>query len=418
MSHQVALTLRAPIKQGQAAGLERLLASMSADSAHSPVIPFARLPGTHFARLLTVDDGDTPCLLLLLDCDAPAEQRLRELVAVAGKGLDELLRHCEGYPTAGRMTAEQRLGYLRSRLTSVDVFYVHAVGRTLQQIRQEAQLRQAIGAFLDRAGHDWQGFDALKIREVIRAFVQSEPTLVWAGTPAAPLELSFRLREALRQYGTLLLLLGLAPALIPALLVWAVALRLHERRDPAPLVPLDPARLRALSDGEDVGVQNAISTLAAIKPGRFWRLTATLLLGIASYGSRHIFNRGSLAGLTTVHFARFMRLDNGARVLFTSYYDGSLESYMNDFIDQVSSVLNLAFGDQSGYPRTRWLALDGATDEAGFKTFLRGHQIPTQVWYSAYDQLAAVNIDNNARIRAGLYGVMSLAQAQEWLRRL
>jgi hypothetical protein len=194
--------------------------------------------------------------------------------------------------------------------------------------------------------------------------------------------------------------------------------RFHELTDPPPSVKLDLDRLRDLSDAEDYIVQNAISTLADIKPGRFWRLTATIFLGVANYSSRHIFNQGNLSGLTTVHFARFMKLDNGRKVLFTSYYDGSLESYMNDFIDQVSWVLNAVFGNESGYPKTRWLFFDGATNELGFKTFLRGHQIPTQVWYSAYERLAAVNIDNNAQIRKGLYGDMSPTQAEEWLRRL
>ncbi|HEY8742191.1 MAG TPA: hypothetical protein VIU62_03785, partial [Chloroflexota bacterium] len=232
-----------------------------------------------------------------------------------------------------------------------------------------------------------------------------------------PLELSFRVGEALHKYGVLVLLLVLLPALIPAALAWLIVLRIHELRDPPPAIKLDPARLRALGEREDFGVQNAISTLAEIKPGGFWKLTATIFLGVANYSSRHIFTNGSLSGLTTVHFARLMKLDKGRKVLFTSYYDGSLESYMNDFVDQVAWVLNSVFGNQNGYPRTRWLVLGGARDEQGFKAFLRGHQIPTQVWYSAYGDLAAVNADNNARIRAGLYGDMSETEAAEWLQR-
>jgi hypothetical protein len=105
-------------------------------------------------------------------------------------------------------------------------------------------------------------------------------------------------------------------------------------------------------------------------------------------------------------------------VLFTSYYDGSLEAYNNDFIDLVGWVLNAMFGNQENYPKTRFLFADGATDERGFKTFLRGHQIPTQVWYSAYPELSAINVDNNAQFRAGLYGPMSRSDAETWLRRL
>ncbi len=88
-------------------------------------------------------------------------------------------------------------------------------------------------------------------------------------------------------------------------------------------------------------------------------------------------------------------------MLFTSYYDGSLESYNNDFVDQVAWVLNTVFGQQAGYPRTRWMVQDGAHNERWFKNFIRGHQVPTQVWYSAYPDLAAVTIDQNARLRRG-----------------
>jgi hypothetical protein len=131
-----------------------------------------------------------------------------------------------------------------------------------------------------------------------------------------------------------------------------------------------------------------------------------------------VFNNGDLAGLKTVHFARFMRLDNRGKVLFTSYYDGSLEAYNNDFIDVVGWVLNAMFGNQINYPTTQFLFGAGACDERGFKSFLRGHEIPTQVWYSAYPGLSATNIDNNAQLRAGLYCTMSLSDAEAWLRRI
>ena len=36
-------------------------------------------------------------------------------------------------------------------------------------------------------------------------------------------------------------------------------------------------------------------------------------------------------------------------------------------------------------------------------------------WYTAYPELSADNIQNNAQIRAGLHGDMSPAQAERWL---
>jgi hypothetical protein len=101
--------------------------------------------------------------------------------------------------------------------------------------------------------------------------------------------------------------------------------------------------------------------------------------------------------------------------MFASNYDGSLESYMDDFIDKVAWGLNAVFSNGIGYPRTNWLVLDGARDELAFKNFLRLRQIPTQVWYSAYGNLTAMNIQNNAKLRAGLSGHMSPTDVEQWL---
>jgi len=136
-----------------------------------------------------------------------------------------------------------------------------------------------------------------------------------------------------------------------------------------------------------------------------------------NFGARHRFNNGNLAGVKTIHAARWIFIDDKHRVVFCSNYDGSLENYMDDFIDKVAWGLNAVFSNGVGYPRTRWLIKGGAKDELAFKSYIRAHQVASPVWYSAYPDLTAVNIANNARIRAGLSGEMDEASALEWLRR-
>jgi hypothetical protein len=111
-------------------------------------------------------------------------------------------------------------------------------------------------------------------------------------------------------------------------------------------------------------------------------------------------------------------LDGSARSVFASNYDGSTESYMDDFIDKVAWGLNAVFSNGAGYPKTRWLLFGGARDEQAFKGFLRVHQLPTQVWFAAYDQVSALNIVDNARMRAGLHGELDERETQVWLRLL
>ena len=71
-----------------------------------------------------------------------------------------------------------------------------------------------------------------------------------------------------------------------------------------------------------------------------------------------------------------------------------------------------------GYPKTRWLVLDGARDELAFKHYLRRHQVPTRVWYSAYPRLTAANVARNEQIRNGLRGDMGREEAEQWLQLL
>ena len=213
-------------------------------------------------------------------------------------------------------------------------------------------------------------------------------------------------------------LLILSPLILLLLPIWAVLLRVHEKRDIPEDIQPDNQRVRQLRDVEDMVVQNPFSAVGFIKPGWFRRTTVKVLLFLVNYGIRHIYNRGRLTGVRTIHFARWVSIDEYRRLLFCSNYDGSLESYMDDFIDKVAWGLNAVFSNGVGYPRTNWLVLDGARAEQAFKAYLENHQLHTQVWYAAYNRLTAVNIENNAEIRQGLYGAMSQQAAEAWLRRL
>jgi hypothetical protein len=108
MPHQIALTIRATIKPGQAGALKRLLTEM-ADPAGGRAIPFERLETTHFARLFVLDEVDggldggagppiPASLVYMSDVDAPVWRHLVALVRVGGARLDDVLAHCEGWP--------------------------------------------------------------------------------------------------------------------------------------------------------------------------------------------------------------------------------------------------------------------------------------------------------------------------------
>jgi hypothetical protein len=418
MPHQVALTLVAQVRPGEVGSLQTLLESMGNGVANGSVVDFAALDGVHFARFIALDEAkdlhDEPlpaALLYMADLDISRQQHLGQLVDQAGEGLDRLFAHCEGYPD--RPTRERRLDYLRRHRVREQAFYVNTVGRTRRQIRGEAELRERLEDFLDGAGELRQK-DPRTVRRAVRDHIETVPTLRWALKPPEGLDLGFRLRELAHLVGVGLLVLLLLPLLLLTAPVFLVLLRRHERRDKAPHVKPPPELVQELASLEDHLVHNPFSALGFVKPGLFRRMTLTGVLFAINYVTRHVFNRGNLAGVKTIHFARWVFLDGKRRVIFASNYDGSLESYMDDFIDKIAWGLNIVFSNGYGYPNARWLIADGCRDELAFKDYLRLHQVPTRVWYSAYGQLSAANVGNNARIRAGING----EPTEEWLRAL
>jgi hypothetical protein len=422
MPHQVALTLAAHVRPGQVESLQKTLATMGDGVSDPSVIDFGALEGVHFARFVVVDETrdleGRPLAALLLymsDLDVSSERHLRQLVDTAGDVVDRLFGHCEGYPfSPGR---QDRLEYLRRRRIKEQAFYVNTVGRTARQIREEAVLRDRLEDFLDRSP-DLRDKDAVEIRRAVRSYVQADRTLSSALKPPPGLDLPFRVRELAHLVLVPLVVLTLLPLLLLAAPIFLVLLRRHERSDDAPRIKPSPELVQELAALEDHLVHNPFTAIGFVKPGRFRRLTLTAVLFAIDYTTRHVFNRGNLAGVKTIHFARWVFLDDQRRVVFASNYDGSLESYMDDFIDKISWGLNIVFSNGYGYPKARWLVFDGARDELAFKDYLRVHQVPTRVWFSAYGRLSSANVANNERIRAGLLGELDAEGSERWVEAL
>ncbi len=335
---------------------------------------------------------------------------------MAAAGLDEVFSLCEDYPE--RPTPETRAAYLEAHALKPGALYVNTVGRSLEQVRQEAALRVAIGEFLDEHAGQLAGHDASQLWATVVEHVGERPELRWALQPAARPAAAWRAR----QLAAAALQVAIAVVLLPVTLVllpfFVVLLRIHEVRDKTVRQTATPEHIAELEAQEDWIVQNQFTAVGLRKAGPFRGFTVVVVLLVLDFGCRHIFNRGNLAGVRTIHFARWVFIDGHRRILFVSNYDGSLESYMDDFIDKVAFGLNAVFSNGVGYPQTNWLVLDGAKDELAFKSLLRGRQVATPVWYSAYPDLTADNIANNAAIRAGLCRDLSPAEAAAWAARL
>jgi len=419
MPHQLGVTIQAPVAAGRAAELRAWLAEIGRKGLAEGPFDLTRCHGVHFAKLYLLDempdlDGrPIPATLVFMsEVDAPLHRHLAELADLAAEGIDQAFGHCTGYPGPGA-GRRARIAWLRRHMIPASAFYVNTVGRGLEQIRQEARLREALEDYLDQG--DWAGRAAAEIRRDLRAYVSRCPGLAWAMKPPPPPPLRFRAGETVHMVAVPLALTLLLPVLLPVLPVWAVLLRLDERHD-QPFTGQPTLRhLDEVASHEDFGTQNPFAVVGFVRPGRLRQLTFRAVLFLTDYGVRHIFNHDSLAGIKTIHFARWVPLDGWRRMTFASNYDGAVEAYNDDFINIVWWGLNATFSNGMDYPPTRWLFFGGAKLEEQFKNTIRCHQVAVPAWYAAYPELSADNIENNAQIRAGLRGDMSPAQAERWL---
>ena len=60
---------------------------------------------------------------------------------------------------------------------------------------------------------------------------------------------------------------------------------------------------------------------------------------IDSYAKR-LAPPGSLIGISTIHFVRWLVIDDGRRLMMVSDYDGSWENYIDEFAEMILSGLD------------------------------------------------------------------------------
>jgi len=430
-SRQGALTVVAEVKPELKTSLLVLLnAIVDADVEETDLFPFKALSTIHFARWLVLDDRrgrwrgpldhpPRPLLLILsTNYDGSLKDHLSELVQIAGPGLGRVLGHCVGFPSQGMRTRDSVLMYLKQHSIKPATFYRGAPGRTVTQIKCEAELREKIEGFLDQNRDNLKDLDPLAVRGRIQEYVAA----VFPDDKPPP---PTRFKTLKKLLFVIRLLLGVLLHL-PLL----VLLRRHERRDDqrreaGRVDRLTPAQIRShnewiadLARREDHITQNQISNLVPVRPGWYRLVVLRAVLAAIDRLAPVVYDRGQLGGIPTIHFARWVIVGRGRWLLFMSNYDGSWEEYLGAFIDHASHGLTAVWSNTVGFPRTKWLLWEGSRDERAFKDWVRGHQIATQVWYSAYSDLTVRQINQNTAIHAGLYGNLTQQQARMWLRRL
>ncbi|MDN3202924.1 hypothetical protein [Algoriphagus sediminis] len=430
---QRGLTVITRIQADKVNELRSLLEAIGRDINENPVVSFASFRTVHFLRWVILDETTineeriAAQLVLSTNFDGKLIPHLEDLCSSNLDGLFQIYSHCEGAPK--EKFSQHLLHYLKKNRISIPAFYRGTAGRKVAQIHQEQSLWKKIQGLLQ--GSKSENGD--KIKTKLFDEIKKDPSFAWAFSPYKKefnqqfggITLRFQALAVLAALLALIIILPIPSYIIPTFLFlflggWWIQLRVLEKKDEEAFIAArqDPSEVAVLMKKEDFKVQNQLTHLVEIKPGVIRLYTLKFVLWAINLLASRVYNKGNLAGIQSIHFARWVIIDKGRRLLFFSNYDGSWESYLGEFVDRAAVGLTGVWSNTVGFPPTKNLIRNGARHSAEFKAWARFKQIPTQIWYSAYPTSSIKNINNNTAIRQGLIKKMNPEKTKEWLQRL
>ncbi|WP_202526973.1 hypothetical protein [Streptomyces sp. SID486] len=134
--------------------------------------------------------------------------------------------------------------------------------------------------------------------------------------------------------------------------------------------------------GASEGVCSEFTVFAKIKPGHTEALRQ--LLADIEGKSADEGNRAAIQQIGTLHDARYVIFENGTRFMFASVFDGSWDTYIDDFARTVvGQVFEEVFSHTEGFPGIK---------DPGVKEWFLAHQAPAGAFFSAYPDLTVRQI--------------------------
>jgi hypothetical protein len=389
------LTVLAPIRPGEEESLRAALRAIGDDvkgtrraaaGSARPHIDFPAAKRIHFARLAIFDDPDRgpgrQRLLYASVYDGDLDSHLAELASITSD-MNAIWGACEGF--AG---AEFGM-FIRRYANDPAAFYIAFREDTVEAIRRAIETRRRIDA--EGAG----GFPRSEeaggglLRRVLRAapIVADVVSAIWRYGFMNVYRGTLRILASLDRIPFFRFVNSITGNRLPAPLSMYTSVPVDNCAAPV-LAPGDeyPVSLSPTSPGfrEDVVTQNQLTLVTVITPTNVDRVRA-VMSAIDSYAKR-LAPPGSLIGISTIHFVRWLVIDEGRRLMMVSDYDGSWENYIDEFAEMILSGLDAIWETSFGYSK------DGARDLPAFKRFLRAHQVPPDVFFSAYPEETVLNI--------------------------
>jgi hypothetical protein len=419
------LTVLAAIRPGEEERLRDVLRAIGDDiggktlkQVERPHIDFSRSRTIHFARFALLDDPDRgqgrKRLLYSSNSDGDLDRHLAELIEITSD-MEAIWGRCEGYAGPGQFSA-----FIRAHAHEPEAFYIAFRDEMVERIHRSIAVRRDVQTLVDAAaagslaailptlsggGSAWAGnirrwFDTAgrDIGDAIERLIRALPAVADLVNPIARSGFmnvflgTRRITASLDRYSVFRLFNWITRNRLPARRSAYSSVGMDNCARPGPLVPGDEVPSGA--DGqtpptfrEDVVTQNQLTVITVVNEGQDDRVRA-VMSAIDSYAKR-LAPPGSLIGISTIHFVRWLLIDDGRRLMMLSDYDGSWESYIDEFGEMILSGLDAIWETSRGYPP------DGARDLPALKRFLRSHQVPSEVFYSAYPEETVLNILND-----------------------
>ena len=139
-------------------------------------------------------------------------------------------------------------------------------------------------------------------------------------------------------------------------------------------------------------VQNPLTLIMTLKsPEDFEQLNAQLRHFQGLPPEQNPLNQ-ALTATGMVHFARFVFLENNTKLGVFTAYDGSLDRYVNAFVDKVGQIFDLLLSHMEDAPP---LPVEQHRQE--FLAYIQAHDVPVvEPFYSAYPTLTVLDILSNS----------------------
>jgi Dyp-type peroxidase family len=356
------------------------------------------MESVHFASMLILPSSTANDRLLLeTNYDGPLDLHLDDFIQHA-PGLNEVFGFCFCFPSGAAYTWAAIKDYLVSYSIRSSAFHVAFPGRTVADIKNAIHVSRAAHDWIAQrvnaggSGRDYSGLSEEQLRSIMAYEFRSSPTgqqPLNSPTTGDKLRTKAVFNVVLIVIFVLVLLSSLflifrffaivAAAFCSIGAIWLVA---RGGQDVSRLPEIEP--LPAVEE-IDAGVnpkQNHMCALTPLRPGLCRLLGIKAVLLAVKVACKWVFIRGKLGPLGTIHFARWIVLDN-RQLLFLSNYDGTWASYLGDFADQRWGV-NAIWSNTIGFPPCQFIYWGGSQDLERFQQHVRQHLVRTRVFYSAY----------------------------------